>query len=156
MWDDADTVRFTIGLFNVYPNAPSVVPGRVFFGIDLRHDDPEVVKALGNKIEPVCQAARGKCTVEVRELLYDVPLTFPQPIRDRLARVSDRLGISHMAIQSPAGHDARYLHYVCPTGMIFIPCKDGISHNEAESITPEHAAAGARILAEATWELANA
>lgn len=156
MWDEADTVRFTIGLFNVYPNAPSVVPGRVHFGIDLRHDDPGVVETLGNSIEPVCQAARGKCAVEVRELLYDVPLTFPQQVRDRLSRISDRLGIPHMEIQSPAGHDARYLHYVCPTGMIFIPCKDGISHNEAESITPADAVAGARLLAEATWELADA
>ncbi|MCP6726136.1 M20/M25/M40 family metallo-hydrolase, partial [Klebsiella pneumoniae] len=83
-------------------------------------------EALGNRIKPVCEAARGKCDVDVRELLYDVPLKFPQQIRDGLARVCDRLAIPHMEIQSPAGHDARYLHYVCPTGMIFIPCKDGI------------------------------
>ena len=156
MWDDADTVRFTIGLFNVTPNAPSVVPGKVHFSIDLRHDAPEVVASLGDQIDAVCQAARGKCSVEVRQYLYDVPLTFPQGMRDRLGAISTRLGIPSMEIQSPAGHDARYLHYVCPTGMIFIPCKDGISHNEAESITREDATAGARILAEATWELANA
>jgi N-carbamoyl-L-amino-acid hydrolase len=60
-----------------------------------------------------------------------------------------------MRLQSPAGHDARYLHYVCPTGMIFIPCKDGISHNESESIAPADASAGARILAETAFELAN-
>jgi N-carbamoyl-L-amino-acid hydrolase len=76
-------------------------------------------------------------------------------MRSRIAAAAAQLGISHMRLQSPAGHDARYLHYVCPTGMIFIPCKDGISHNEAESITPEDAAAGARILAETAFELAN-
>ena len=61
-----------------------------------------------------------------------------------------------MDISSGAGHDARYLHYVCPTGMIFIPCARGISHNEAESIEPDHAADGARVLAEVAFRLANA
>jgi beta-ureidopropionase / N-carbamoyl-L-amino-acid hydrolase len=60
-----------------------------------------------------------------------------------------------MEISSGAGHDARYLHYVCPTAMIFIPCKDGISHNEAESAAPDDVAAGTRVLAEATFSIAN-
>ena len=155
MWDVADAVRFTIGMFEVTPNAPSVVPGKVHFSIDLRHDDGEVIDRLGNAIAGVCEMARGKCNVAVRELLYDAPLQFPEEMRSRIAGSAERLGISHMRLQSPAGHDARYLHYVCPTGMIFIPCKDGISHNEAESITPDDATAGARILAEVAFELAN-
>ncbi|HJU31349.1 MAG TPA: M20 family metallo-hydrolase [Hyphomicrobiaceae bacterium] len=155
MWDEADTVRFTIGMFEVTPNAPSVVPGRVHFSIDLRHDEAEVIGRLGDAIAGICETARGKCSVAVRELLYDAPLQFPEEMRARIAGSAERLGISHMHLQSPAGHDARYLHYVCPTGMIFIPCKDGISHNEAESITPDDAAAGARILAEVAFELAN-
>ena len=155
MWDEADTVRFTIGMFEVTPNAPSVVPGRVHFSIDLRHDEAEVIGRLGDAIAGICETARGKCSVAVRELLYDAPLQFPEEVRSRIAGSAERLGISHMHLQSPAGHDARYLHYVCPTGMIFIPCKDGISHNEAESITPDDAAAGARILAEVAFELAN-
>ena len=75
-------------------------------------------------------------------------LQFPEDVRARIGNAAARLGISHMNLPSPAGHDARYLHYVCPTGMIFIPCKDGISHNEAESITPADATCGARVLAE--------
>ena len=155
MWDEADTVRFTIGLFEVTPNAPSVVPGRVHFSIDLRHDDASVIDRLGNKIPSLCTAAQGKCRAVVRELLYDAPLQFAEQMRARIARAAERLGVSHMRLQSPAGHDARYLHYVCPTGMIFIPCKDGLSHNAAESITPADATAGARILAETAFELAN-
>jgi N-carbamoyl-L-amino-acid hydrolase len=80
---------------------------------------------------------------------------FPADIRDRLSGLAQDLGLSCMELPSPAGHDARYLHYVCPTGMIFIPCKDGISHNEAESITPADATDGARLLAAAAWELAD-
>jgi N-carbamoyl-L-amino-acid hydrolase len=155
MWDEADAVRFTIGMFEVTPNAPSVVPGRVRFSIDLRHDDAVVIEKLGNMVASVCESARGRCEAVVKELLYDPPLQFPEAIRTRIANAAARLGISHMPLQSPAGHDARYLHYVCPTGMIFIPCKDGLSHNEAESITPDDATAGARILAETAFELAN-
>jgi N-carbamoyl-L-amino-acid hydrolase len=155
MWDEADTVRFTIGMFEVTPNVPSVVPGKVHFSIDLRHDNAQVIEKLGNMIPSVCEAARGRCKAVVTELLYDAPLEFPEEMRSRIARAAERLGISHMRLQSPAGHDARYLHYFCPTGMIFIPCKDGISHNERESIIPAHAAAGARILAETAFELAN-
>src|SRR4029078_455583 len=61
-----------------------------------------------------------------------------------------------MEIARGAGHAARYLHYICPTAMIFIPCKAGISHNETESIEKEHAVAGARVLAGAVLDLADA
>jgi N-carbamoyl-L-amino-acid hydrolase len=103
----------------------------------------------------VCDAARGRCRAVVKELLYDAPLQFPADMRARIGNAAARLGISHMQLPSPAGHDSRYLHYVCPTGMIFIPCKDGISHNEAESITSADATAGARILADIAFELAD-
>jgi N-carbamoyl-L-amino-acid hydrolase len=155
MWDEADTVRFTIGMFEVTPNAPSVVPGKVHFSIDLRHDDAGVIGRLGDVIPAVCEGASGRCKAVVKELLADAPLQFPEEIRARIANAAERLGVSHMRLQSPAGHDARYLHYLCPTGMIFIPCKDGISHNEAESISPADAAAGARLLAETAFELAS-
>ena len=155
MWDDADTVRFTIGMFTVQPNAPSVVPARVVFSIDLRHDDAAVVKRLGDLVPGVCDEARGKCNVTVTPLLYDPPLEFPQPIRTRIRQAAARLDYAWIDLPSPAGHDSRYLHYFCPTGMVFIPCKDGISHNEAESITAADAEAGARVLADVAWVLAN-
>ena len=155
MWDEADTVRFTIGMFEVTPNAPSVVPGRAHFSVDLRHDDAAVIEKLGNMIPSICEASRGRCKAMVSTLLYDAPLRFPEEMRSRISRAAERLRISHMQLQSPAGHDARYLHYFCPTGMIFIPCKDGVSHNESESVTPADAIAGARILAETAFELAN-
>jgi len=155
MWDEADTVRFTIGMFTVTPNAPSVVPARVVFSVDLRHGSDDAVRTLGDQIAPLCQAARGKCNVTVTELLYDPPLEFPTAIRARVREAAMRLGYSHEELLSPAGHDSRYLHYRCPTGMIFIPCKGGISHSEAESITQSDAEAGARVLTEVAFELAE-
>jgi beta-ureidopropionase / N-carbamoyl-L-amino-acid hydrolase len=155
IWDEADHVRFTVGMFTVEPNAPSVVPGRVTFSIDLRHGDADTVRALGDMIPGLCRQAQGRCEVSVTELLHDVPLQFPLQIRARIHEAARRLNLSHRELPSPAGHDSRYLHYVCPTGMIFIPCKDGISHNEAESIEPQDAEAGARVLADVVFELAE-
>lgn len=155
MWDEKDLVRFTIGMFTVTPNAPSVVPGRVIFSIDLRHNDSEAIRALGEAIPRICEEARGVCDVTVRELLYDEPLEFPQSMRKLIGQTARRLGLRCREMPSPAGHDARYLHYVCPTGMIFIPCKDGISHNEAEEITPTHSEAGAKVLADVAFALAG-
>lgn len=156
MWDAEDSVRFTVGMFSVTPNAPSVVPGRVVFSIDLRHNDPETVKRLGDLVPKICMAARGACSVNVHELLYDAPLEFPLAMRALISKAAQRLNLSYREMPSPAGHDSRYLHYVCPTGMIFIPCKDGISHNEAEEITAADATAGARVLADVAFALAGA
>ena len=154
-WDDADRVRFTIGMFTVEPNAPSVVPSRVVFAIDLRHDDDDTVRRLGDLVPVVCEQARGKCEVKLVPLLYDPPLQFPASMRQRVAEAAAALRIPAMELPSPAGHDSRYLHYHCPTGMVFIPCREGISHNEAESITAADAEAGARVLADVLYGLAD-
>ena len=156
MWDADDIVRFTIGMFTVTPNAPSVVPGRVVFSLDLRHPDAATLRKLGDAIPEICQKARGRCEVSVKELLHDPPLEFPVPMRDTIKSAATALGVPWMDILSFAGHDSRYLHYICPTAMIFIPCKDGISHNEAESIREQDALDGTRVLAEAVFALANA
>src|SRR5690606_7775585 len=103
MWDEEDTVRFTIGLFNVSPNAPSVVPGRVEFSIDLRHNDPETLQQLGDLVSGICDSARGRCDVTVRELLYDVPLIFPDEVRQRIASKADQLRLPRREFMSPAG-----------------------------------------------------
>lgn len=156
LWDREDIVRFTIGMFTVSPNAPSVVPARVVFSIDLRHPETARLRELGDAIPEICRNAGGRCEVSVKELSHDPPLEFPVSIRQTIRAVSTALRIPWMDIPSGAGHDARYLHYVCPTGMIFIPCERGISHNEAESVLEQHVADGAKVLAEVAFALANA
>src|SRR5215813_2608577 len=151
LWDGADVVRLTVGMFTVSPNAPSVVPGRVVFSIDLRHPEAGKLHELGDAVAGICRDARGRCAVTVRDLLHDPPLEFPLAIRQAIRSAATALRVPWMDIPSGAGHDARHLHYVCPTGMIFIPCKGGISHNEAESILEHHAADGARVLAEVAF-----
>jgi N-carbamoyl-L-amino-acid hydrolase len=152
--DDDDLVKFTVGRLDVKPNAPSVVPGLVRFSIDLRHPDSAVLLSLGDRIAEVCAAHAQPCSVEVTELSTALSIQFPTSMRELIHASAVALAIPCIDILSSAGHDARYLHDICPSGMIFVPCKDGISHNEAESATAEDLATGTRVLAETLWRLA--
>ncbi|OZZ91282.1 Zn-dependent hydrolase, partial [Klebsiella pneumoniae] len=71
---------------------------------------------------------------------------FDAECQQAIADAAQRLGYPARPIASGARHDAVYMSYLAPTGMIFIPCKDGISHNEIEYASPEHVAAGANAL----------
>lgn len=152
---EPDEVKFTVGLLELSPNVPSVVPARVFFSIDIRHPDWPTLSRLGDDVSTLCAANEGACTVTVTEIATSESLEFPTEIRTCIAESAEALGIPAVPILSLAGHDARQLHYHCPTGMIFTPCKDGISHNEAESCEPDELAAGTRVLAATLARLAG-
>jgi len=150
-----DDIKLTVGLFQVTPNAPSVVPSEVLFSIDLRHPDNAIVDEMDRKIRHIVEAERGPCIVEIRQIAHAPSLAFSTEIRSLIAAAASSENIRAMEIYSAAGHDARQLHYVCPTGMIFIPCRGGISHNPAEWAEPGHIVAGATVLANVVWKLAN-
>ncbi|MGI4779377.1 MAG: M20 family metallo-hydrolase [Janthinobacterium lividum] len=152
--DAEDIVKFTVGRFEVLPNAPSVVASRAIFSIDLRHPDSDTLRAMSARVEPICNAHRGPCGVRVSRLSTADSLHFPEALRARIRAVADRLDIAHRDLPSAAGHDARYLHAVAPSAMIFVPCHLGITHNEAESAEPGDLAAGTRVLADLLMELA--
>ncbi len=151
----SEEVMFTVGLLTVSPGAPSVVPREAYFSIDLRHPDNALLKRLGDAVAPLCEGLAPPCSVEVREIANAPSLDFPPALRARIRRHAEALGLPCRDIYSAAGHDARQLHYLCPTGMIFVPCRAGISHNEAEWAEAEHLAAAARLLADLLLELAD-
>ncbi len=155
MQDEADIVRFTVGKLDVLPNAPSVVPASVVFSVDLRHVDSATLERLGDRVADICDRNAGVCMVEVVELTTALSLNFPAHMTDLIRNSADVLDIATMDIYSAAGHDARFLHGICPTGMIFVPCKHGVSHNPLESAMPEDLAAGARVLVTALIRLAQ-
>jgi N-carbamoyl-L-amino-acid hydrolase len=155
MYDEHDTVRFTVGRFVVSPNAPSVVPGHVAFTIDFRQPEQEVLTRLGDQVEAVCRANAKACAVGVSETSRTEPTKFEGLVPDTINSVAKRLDLPHMHIFSGASHDAQNLFKVCPTGMIFVPCEKGISHNEAENATSYDLAAGARVLAGVMVAIAN-
>ncbi|MSO93068.1 MAG: Zn-dependent hydrolase [Rhodospirillales bacterium] len=154
-WDKEDVTRFTVGRFVVEPNAPSVVPGYVWFTIDFRDPRLEILDKLGDQVEGICQANARKCEVKVTQTNRTPPIGFKGLVADAVLAATQRLGYPHMHIFSGAGHDAQHLFNICPTGMIFVPCERGISHNEIENAAPADLAAGARVLADVMVDLAN-
>ena len=153
--DGADVVKFTVGRLTVEPNAPSVVANRVVFSIDLRHPNSAELTSLGDLIGPLCASNAGPCRVSLTELSNAASLEFPETIRDGIRAIAGRLKIAHLDLLSFAGHDARHLHKICPSGMIFVPSRDGITHNEAEYTPGEDLADGARVLADRLGELSS-
>lgn len=152
---DPDDTKLTVGLFEVTPNAPSVVPAEVLFSIDLRHPDDALIDRLDASIRAIVEAEQFPCRAELRQIQHSSSLTFNRHVRSRIASAADANGVRSQDIYSAAGHDARQLHYVCPTGMIFVPCRGGISHNPAEWCEAADLADGARVLADTVWQLAN-
>jgi N-carbamoyl-L-amino-acid hydrolase len=140
--------RGTVGQLIVHPNSRNVIPGRVEFTIDLRH--PEDVP-LSTMAEAVRETMDDVCTEmglkgDMHEIWYQPPTPFDVSCIDTIRQAASDLSLPSMPIMSGAGHDAKYLAQVCPTGMIFIPCKDGISHNEIEDASLENVAAGCNVL----------
>jgi N-carbamoyl-L-amino-acid hydrolase len=103
----------------------------------------------------VCRAQAHGCSVVVTETLYSPPVEFDPAIRNLLKQAATRQALAHMDIVSGATHDAKYMADLYPSGMLFVPCRGGVSHNEAESATPSDLAAGTRVLAEVMLALAS-
>jgi len=146
---------YTTGMLEIMPNAPSVIPAETYFSIDVRQRDNTVLDRLRRAIPETLAAHAGRCAIDVREIVHAESIEFSESIREHLAGSADVLGIPSMPIFSSAGHDARHLNYLCPTGMLFVPCRAGISHSPDESANPEDLEAGTKVLAHAVWRLAS-
>ena len=146
--DPDDIMRFTIGRFEVSPGALAVVPGRVFFTIDIRHPDDATLARLGDRIEPVCGQAGSRCDVSVTETRRADSTPFEGAVPDAIETAARERGYSYKHMPSGAGHDARNVAEICPSGMVFVPCERGLSHNERENATPEDIARGAQVVAD--------
>ncbi len=144
------------GHIDVFPNSRNVIPGKVVFTVDFRSPDLSVIKDMEAKLHIEAQAICDAMGVEV--LFEKVggfdPVTFDATCVEAVRNAAIRLGYSHMDLISGAGHDACWINRVAPTAMIMCPCVDGLSHNEAEEISPEWAAAGADVLLHAVLETA--
>jgi N-carbamoyl-L-amino-acid hydrolase len=141
-------IRFTVGRFDVRPNSGSTIPGHVSFNIDLRHPDEDVLDGIESMIRQETHeiAASQQLGLKIDRTINAPPVIFNEAMVSLVRQAADRLGYGHMEMISGAGHDAMNLALIVPTTMIFVPCKDGISHNEAEFATPGDLAAGASVL----------
>jgi N-carbamoyl-L-amino-acid hydrolase len=157
--DQAPNGRATVGELRAWPGSRNTVPGRVAFTIDMRHPDGAVMDAMDHALREAFERAQGRATgleFHLREIWYAPPVTFDPACVGAVRQAAARLGLSAREIVSGAGHDAVYMARVVPTAMIFVPCKDGISHNEAEYASPQACEDGANVLLHAALARANA
>jgi beta-ureidopropionase / N-carbamoyl-L-amino-acid hydrolase len=148
--------RGTVGMVHVHPNSRNVIPGEVKFSIDLRNATDADCEAMDQDIRAVAQRISQETGLPITIDLVSsyTAQPFNPDCIDAVRRGAQMLGYSHMDAVSGAGHDAVYMARLAPAGMIFIPCKDGISHNEIEDAKPEHITAGCNVLLHAMLERA--
>jgi len=140
--------RGTVGYADVFPNSRNVIPGRVRFSIDLRNASVALLDAMDREMRAFVDRLREESglAIDLEEVAHYAPCPFDAGCVGLVERTAARLDYSRMRVTSGAGHDAVYLARVAPTGMIFVPCKGGISHNEIEDADPSHLEAGANVL----------
>ncbi len=144
----APDARGTVGWMDVFPNSRNVIPGRVRMTVDLRAADDATLSAMDAALHAAVDAAAAARGVaaQVEQVVYFAPQPFAPALVDSVREGAKSLSLSAMDVVSGAGHDAVYLARVAPAAMIFVPCKDGISHNEIEDARPEHLEAGCNVL----------
>ncbi|GGF41037.1 Zn-dependent hydrolase [Youhaiella tibetensis] len=146
-----------VGHIDVYPNSRNIIVGKAVFTIDIRSPDKDVLDEMDTRIrlgiETIAEALDIEC--EVEQVGHFDPVAFDPKLVDTVRAAADRAGYTHRDIVSGAGHDACWINRVAPAAMIFCPCVDGLSHNEAESISKEWAAAGTDVLFHAVLDTAE-
>jgi len=146
-----------VGQVTFAPNSRNVLPGKVVFTVDVRSPDRAKLDRMRVRVEAgaarICEELGVGCAVE--PVGHFDPVTFAPELVARVRGAAERLGYRHRDIVSGAGHDACWAAKVAPATMVMCPCVDGLSHNEAEEITPDWAEKGANVLFHAVLETAG-
>lgn len=149
--------KATAARLDLWPNLPGIISERATLFCDLRHPDAAQLEQMVADIEtalPNC-ARLGRCKVEIAERWGFGVMAFDAGLIRLIREAAEQLGVKTMDIKSEAGHDSYNMAMVCPSAMIFTPCKDGISHNEAEDTTLADTLPGANVLLHAVIARAN-
>ena len=149
--------RGTVGMVQVFPNSRNVIPGEVKFSIDLRNVSTDLLDTMHNEILAYVdsRSRSSGLKISIERVSYFPPCPFHPECVDAVRKATANLGYSTMDVVSGAGHDAIYAARLAPAGMIFVPCKDGISHNEIEDAKAEHLSAGCNVLLHTMLERAQ-
>jgi N-carbamoyl-L-amino-acid hydrolase len=144
----------TVGILEVKPGSPNVVPGDVFLTVDLRDPDAAVIDRMEQDISAQADLIGGELGLQIalKTISAEPAVLFDAGCIAAARAAAAMSGYSTRDIVSRAGHDAAFISRVAPAAMIFVPCKDGISHNEAEYSSKEQCAAGAQVLLQAVLD----
>lgn len=153
----AEAARLTVGELRVEPGSRNTVPGRVVLGLDMRAPETPTMERMDTELRRACEREARSVGVEVRieRLSCSPPVAFDADIVGTVRAAAQAAGLAAMAIVSGATHDACHLARVAPAGMVFVPCENGLSHNELENAKPEDLAAGCEVLYRSALALAN-
>ncbi|WP_108858859.1 Zn-dependent hydrolase [Ruegeria sp. Alg231-54] len=156
-WSHAPHAVGAVGHIDVFPNSRNVIPGRAVFTVDFRSPDLAVITDMENCLRVVAEdiVEEMGLQIEFEKVGGFDPVKFDDRCVEAVRDAAERLGYSHTDIISGAGHDACWINRVAPTAMVMCPCVDGLSHNEAEEISKDWAAAGADVLFHAVVETAE-
>ena len=155
-WSHAPKAVGAIGHCDVYPNSRNIIPGKCVFTVDFRHPEIEIIADMEARLRDGAKAICDETGLglEIEKVGGFDPVEFDQDCVAAVRSAAERLGYSHRDLVSGAGHDACWINKVAPTSMVMCPCVDGLSHNEAEDISPQWAAAGTNVLFHAVVETA--
>jgi len=155
--DNQPNACATVGMMQIHPNSRNVIPGRVFLTVDFRHPNADILKAMNDELEVEVKKIVDKIGLEMEfeQIWYSPPVAFDADCVNAVRNAAEQAGYAHRDIVSGAGHDACYINRVAPTGMVFVPCENGISHNEEENATQDDISAGCQVLLQAVIERAN-
>lgn len=147
----------TVGSIQVRPNSPNTIPGQVVFTIDSRHPDDSILSMVADEIRDECRAIAADAGLgfNIEKTTESPSVVFDKDCATSVKAAAERLGYTYRELYSGAGHDACNLARVAPTGMIFVPCERGISHNPAENADPEDLGAGGDVLMQVVLERAE-
>ena len=156
-WSHKPDAVGAAGHIEVHPNSRNVIPGKAVFTVDFRSPRLEVIKDMEMRMREGAQriADNMELSIEFENVGGFAPVEFDKGCVEAIRNAAERLGYTHRDIISGAGHDACWINRVAPTAMVMCPCVDGLSHNEAEEISPTWARAGADVLFHAVVETAE-
>ncbi|WP_438991061.1 Zn-dependent hydrolase [Lentibacter sp.] len=156
-WSHAPHAVGAAGHIDVSPNSRNVIPGQAVFTVDFRSPELAVIEDMEARLHIEAKQIAEDMGLEIafEKVGGFDPVTFDEGCVTALRNAAERMGYSHMDIISGAGHDACWINRMAPTAMVMCPCVDGLSHNEAEEISKEWAAAGADVLMQAVLEIAE-
>ncbi|MDQ0207276.1 Zn-dependent hydrolase [Alkalicoccobacillus murimartini] len=150
-----ETLVYTMGRFNVYPNIHTVIPNRVVFSLEARHQDETVLAEVENIIKKLMDQQQGECTQSAEKLWSRDTVWFESTIVQSIQKSAKTLNYTSKRMVSGAGHDAQFIASMVPTAMIFVPSAGGKSHDEDEYTSWEECERGVNVLLETVLELSE-
>ncbi|PKR77870.1 Zn-dependent hydrolase [Halalkalibacillus sediminis] len=146
--DEGEQLVATVSTIDLVPNSMNVIPGKVELGVDIRSVDDSLKHEIKKQIEDKCREIEDqhKVAISTEVLVDNDSIDLDEGVQSRLMEAGEASGLEGLMMNSGAGHDVMNMQAKCPSGLIFIPCKDGLSHHPGEFASLEDIQKGMHVL----------